>query len=508
MARALRTRFTTQLGAAPVILAPMGGCAGGALAAAVTEAGAVGLVGSGGESLDFLRREWAVALAAPHDRDLLGFGLNVGQLDGYAPRTLEALLLAELGPKHVYLSFGDCGAYASAVKNAGATLYSNCGDSEGAVAHAEAGVDVVVAQGSDAGGHTHPTASAFALVPQARAALDAAGHGSTLLAAAGGIADGRGLAAALVLGADAGVLGTTFAAAPRVDVHRLPETRRRRDDVWSTRLEAAYLAADDAGRAELRAEHDAGVQATGEGLEWGATPAEASREYANEAAAYLSAAVHDAEKCDEYACQALCASTLALERDPDNARARLRLGKVFVLLGDVAEARKVFRTLAGSPDADVADEAARALDRLAQRDVTERHAKHARAKSRHLDALGLAPAQGCSTPDVKQAHATQQRRHEFETSSRRRESVNRARSALKAAHEAYEVLLPTETRRKYLWNFDTVGKRVQLGAALGGEALVLDYDEPTNTHLVQLKATGAKRRVKLEAPDDAGSGAP
>ena len=253
------------------------------------------------------------------------------------------------------------------------------------------------------------------------------------------------------------------------------------------------------------AEAAAAFRALGDAAE---SPAEASREYANEAAAYLSAAVHDAEKCDEYACQALCASTLALERDPDNARARLRLGKVFVLLGDVAEARKVFRTLAESPDADVADEAARALDRLAQRDVTERHAKHARAKSRHLDALGLAPAQGCSTPDVKQAHANQQRRHEFETSSRRRESVNRARSALKAAHEAYEVLLPTETRRKYLWNFDTVGKRVQLGAALGGEALVLDYDEPTNTHLVQLKATGAKRRVKLEAPDDAGSGAP
>ena len=301
MARALRTRFTTQLGAAPVILAPMGGCAGGALAAAVSVAGAVGLVGSGGESLDFLREEWAVALAAPHDRDLLGFGLNVGQLDGYAPRTLEALL-KELKPKHVYLSFGDCGTYASAVKNAGATLYSNCGDSEGAVAHAEAGVDVVVAQGSDAGGHTHPTASAFALVPQARAALDAAGHGSTLLAAAGGIADGRGLAAALVLGADAGVLGTTFAAA-RESTYTASQKRAVVETTCgasgttlgtfidavrgidhhssglpgravvnrSTRLEAAYLAADDAGRAELRAEHDAGVQATGEGLDWGAT---------------------------------------------------------------------------------------------------------------------------------------------------------------------------------------------------------------------------------------------
>ena len=130
-----------------------------------------------------------------------------------------------------------------------------------------------------------------------------------------------------------------------------------------------------------------------------------------------------------------------------------------MLLGDVAEARKVFRTLAESPDADVADEAARALDRLAQRDVTERHAKHARAKSAHLNALGLAPAMGCSTPDVKQAHANQQRRHEFETSSRRRESVNRARSALKAAHEAYEVLLPTVSKFQRYLRRVSVGRR-------------------------------------------------
>ena len=68
-------------------------------------------------------------------------------------------------------------------------------------------------QGSDGGGHTHCRASVFALVPEARSALDAAGFGGVLVAASGGVADGRGLAAALMLGADAAVMGTRLAAA-------------------------------------------------------------------------------------------------------------------------------------------------------------------------------------------------------------------------------------------------------------------------------------------------------
>jgi nitronate monooxygenase len=94
---------------------------------------------------------------------------------------------------------------------------ANAGSVGKALQHAAAGVDCVVIQGSDAGGHTHPSASAFAMLPEARDALDAAGFSEVLLAYAGGVCDGRGVAAALALGADAVVLGTRLAAAAESD---------------------------------------------------------------------------------------------------------------------------------------------------------------------------------------------------------------------------------------------------------------------------------------------------
>jgi nitronate monooxygenase len=300
----LSTRFTNRYSAtSPIILAPMGGCAGGALAASVSAAGGIGLVGSGGETLDFLRKEWEIALAHPTvERSRLGFGLNVNQLEEYSEGTLQRIL-QELQPAHVYLSFGDIAPHAAAVIDSGAALYSNAGDSEGALAHARAGASCVVVQGSDAGGHTHSAASVFTLVPQARSTLDAAGFEDTLLVAAGGISDGRGLAATLVLGADAAILGTRLAAAAESTY-----TQKQKDALVSvpcgaagtgigtfidtirgieqhssglpgrclinrtTQLEADWATAGDARRLELMRMHQDGVAAAGgEGLEWGAT---------------------------------------------------------------------------------------------------------------------------------------------------------------------------------------------------------------------------------------------
>lgn len=306
----LATRFCARLGSlAPIVLAPMGGCAGGRLAAAVSAAGGVGLVGSGGESLEYLRSEWSAAIASPDvHRHNLGFGMNINQLEEHPPGTLEALL-EELQPAHLYLSFGNIGPHAQAALDAGVHLYSNAGNTETALAHARAGATCVVMQGSDAGGHTSDAASVFSLVPQARTALDLEGYAETLLVAAGGVSDGRGVAAALALGADAAVLGTRFAAAAESEytdaqkaalvatscgatgttIGTFIDAVRGIDEHSSgcpgrcivnktTKLEAEWRrAGGDAGaRAAIRATHEAGVAASGEGLEWGATWAGAS----------------------------------------------------------------------------------------------------------------------------------------------------------------------------------------------------------------------------------------
>lgn len=308
----LSSRFTERFTAlSPIVLAPMGGCAGGTLAAAVSAAGGIGLVGSGGETLDFLREEWANALAHPGvNRARLGFGLNVKQLEEYSEGTLEGIL-AELQPAHVYLSFGDITPHAGAVLESGAALYSNAGDCEGALAHAQAGATCVVVQGSDAGGHTHNSASVFTLVPQARSTLDAAGFEDTLLVAAGGISDGRGLAASLVLGADAAILGTRFAAAAEstyagkqkaallsvkcgasgttigtfIDAVRgieqhssglpgrcLVNKSTRLEGEWQLTAGESEEGARKQKKEEIMRQHSEGVMASGgEGLEWGAT---------------------------------------------------------------------------------------------------------------------------------------------------------------------------------------------------------------------------------------------
>ena len=190
--------MTTMLGIQhPIVLAPMGGVAGGVLAAAVSEGGGLGMVGSGGP--DWLARECALARAGT-DKPW-GIGLLAWAIDD---AVLEWAVAQR--PAAIMLSFGDPTPFAGAVRAAGIPLMIQVTTLPDALRALDLGADVVVAQGAEAGGHGEGRGT----LPFVPAVVDVAG-GTTVLAA-GGIADGRGLAAALVLGSAGAVIGTRFEA--------------------------------------------------------------------------------------------------------------------------------------------------------------------------------------------------------------------------------------------------------------------------------------------------------
>jgi nitronate monooxygenase len=196
---AIVTALTRLLGIAqPIILAPMGAVAGGRLAAAVTRAGGLGLLGPGYLGPDWIEREFAAAGNAP-----VGIGFITWHLARH-PEQLESALAHK--PPAVMLSFGDPSAFVPAIKASGAKCLAQVQSVSDAILAANAGADVIVAQGSEAGGHG-ARRGGFALLP---AVVDAVAP--LPVVAAGGIADGRGLAAALMLGASGVLIGTRFFA--------------------------------------------------------------------------------------------------------------------------------------------------------------------------------------------------------------------------------------------------------------------------------------------------------
>ena len=194
----------------PIALAPMALASGGALAAACARAGALGVVGGGYGDLDWTQREYRLALQAAASQRI-GIGFITWKLDEDASALDWVLdLPAEERPRAVMLSFGDARRYAARIAASGAPLICQIQRLEQAKQALEAGAQVLVAQGAEAGGHGMNGLngrSTLTLVPELADWL--AGHApETLLLAAGGIADGRGLAAALTLGADGALLGT------------------------------------------------------------------------------------------------------------------------------------------------------------------------------------------------------------------------------------------------------------------------------------------------------------
>jgi len=222
----IETALTRLLGIRhPILLAPMGSAAGGKLAAAVTHAGGLGLLGSGYADEKAIRRELSEAGNAR-----VGIGFILWALDKN-PAALDVALDAR--PAAVMLSFGDPSPYTGRIKAAGGKIICQVQTLDQAKQAADAGADVIIAQGRDAGGHSGTTRGTIGLVP---AVVDAVGP--IPVVAAGGIADGRGLAAALSLGAAGVSMGTRFTAT--------------RESLWSQAMKEKAVASGGDETAQTR----------------------------------------------------------------------------------------------------------------------------------------------------------------------------------------------------------------------------------------------------------------
>jgi nitronate monooxygenase len=200
----LHTRLCDRFGIEhPIINAPMGGGdAPAELAAEVANAGGLGMIG--GTTVGGV--PWLVEQIR-RARDLVEDGrtFGVGLISHFPARELQDAALAE-GVRVIAHSFADPTPFVGPAHDAGALVLCQVRTVEDARRAADAGVDAVTAQGTEAGGHTGYV-STLPLVP---AVVDAIAPVPVI--AAGGIADGRGIAAALMLGADAVWLGTRFVA--------------------------------------------------------------------------------------------------------------------------------------------------------------------------------------------------------------------------------------------------------------------------------------------------------
>ena len=211
----LTTRLCRELSIEhPILCAPLGGgMAGPELAAAVSEAGGLGLLGMGGVPARVIReqiRDTRRRTSKPFGAGLLLPLLEGGEVDACIEERVSVLLFF----------WGDVAPHVEKVKRAGIRVFAQVGSVEEAKAAAAAGVDAIVAQGFEAGGHVRGTTSLMTLIP---AVLQAVAPLPVI--AAGGIATGRGMLAALGLGAEAVSMGTRFVASE--ESRAAPEYKQR-----------------------------------------------------------------------------------------------------------------------------------------------------------------------------------------------------------------------------------------------------------------------------------------
>lgn len=204
----LATDFTSLAGIEfPIVQAPIGSASTPELVAAVSNAGGLGMLSltwrTPSEARELIRQTRALT-----DRP---FGVNLVLLWDAAERLAIAL---EEGVPIVSLSWGDPTPWVEQIHAAGALVIHMVGSTAAAIAAKRCGVDAVVAQGLEASGHVEGRTGIMALIPEM---VDAVAPLPVL--AAGGIGDGRGLAAALCLGASGVWLGTRFLLAAEADAH-------------------------------------------------------------------------------------------------------------------------------------------------------------------------------------------------------------------------------------------------------------------------------------------------
>ncbi len=192
----------------PIIQGGMIWCSGWRLAAAVSNAGGLGLIGSGSMTPDILRDHIRKCKAATNKP----FGVNIPLLFPHAEEFINILIEENL--KIVFTSAGNPGKYTSYLKEKGLTVVHVIANVKFAKKAEEAGVDAVVAEGFEAGGHNgREETTTLVLVPLIKQSV------SIPVIAAGGIGTGRGMLAAMALGADGVQIGSRFVCSEESSAH-------------------------------------------------------------------------------------------------------------------------------------------------------------------------------------------------------------------------------------------------------------------------------------------------
>jgi enoyl-[acyl-carrier protein] reductase II len=210
MTKPVKTRITEMLGIEkPIIQAAMGWIARSHLSSAVSNAGGMGIIETSSGELDAIR----VEIKKMRELTDKPFGVNVAQAFVRDPDIIQFII--DEGVKFVTTSAGDPRKYTDVIKEAGLTVFHVVPNLEGALRAVEAGVDGLIVEGGEGGGFKNPKdVSSMVLIPLVCEAV------GVPVVAAGGITDGKSMAAAMALGADGVLMGTRILSSAESPVHQ------------------------------------------------------------------------------------------------------------------------------------------------------------------------------------------------------------------------------------------------------------------------------------------------